>query len=86
LEEKLVLEFNVLPVWEWVHGAFGEPLHPLDAHVDLDGFTTTAPSDEGEPGDPELFNGDVFPEYDWYFPGDHDGCTCMWTVAVETSE
>lgn len=67
--------------WIWMHGFYGEPDHPFRltkdgeafAHLALDGFTTTDPeSDPGLAHDPE----DDWLEGDFYFPQDHDGCSC----------
>lgn len=78
IEDRLVLEFSVEPVWRWEHGFYGEPLRPFDAHEQLDGLITT-----DRDGDPNLFNGDSWPPFDLFAPGDHEGCTCEWVVAVD---
>jgi hypothetical protein len=66
---------TLVETWTWVHGFYGEPTREFDAHVDLDNFTT-----DNRFSDPELA---VRPEDDWldvdfYFPGDHLGCSCEW--------
>lgn len=76
IEERLALDVDVEPVWRWVHGFYGDPISPLDAHLSLDGFETT-----NRDGDPDLFNGEGWPDADLFAPGDHDGCTCEWVPA-----
>lgn len=62
-------------VWTW--GFYGDPTTPFDPHLDLNGYTTTDPE-----GDPNLYNGESFPEQEMYQPGDHLGCSCEWVVLV----
>ena len=81
IEDRLVLEFTVAPLWRWEHGFYGEPLRPFDQHEDLDGFETT-----DRDSDPSLFNGGSWPPTDLFAPGDHEGCTCEWVVAVDRGE
>jgi hypothetical protein len=54
--------------YEWVHGIAADPFQP---HVDLDGTEFTSWDD------PSLANGDAFPDFGGWFPGDHGGCTCQ---------
>lgn len=66
---------TLVETWIWVHGFYGEPTHDFEAHADLDNFST-----DNRFSDPELA---VRPEDDWldvdfYFPGDHFGCSCEW--------
>lgn len=51
--------------WVW-----GDADRPFDPHLDLDGTTYT------NYDDPTLDNGEDFPPFPHYFPGDHLGCTC----------
>lgn len=78
IEEKLALEFRVAPVWRWEHGYYGEPLRPFDAHEQLDGLETTE-----RDSDPNLYNGEAWPPTDLFAPGDHEGCTCEFVIAVD---
>ena len=58
----------------WAHGP---SLNPFEPHLDLDGTEFTNFNDDAlaNPGD--------FPEVDFFFPGDHIGCSCdfatVWT-------
>lgn len=64
--------------WVWEHAALGEPARPFDPHLELDGVefdSWTAPqlaSDGGWPG------------VDFYYPGDHDYCTCLFSPRLST--
>ena len=51
----------------WVHGPSGNPFEP---HLELDGeeFSTFDA--------PGLQNNEGFPDYDYFAPGDHSGCSC----------
>lgn len=82
VEEAVAAEITVEPVWQWVHGFYGEPISEFEPHAALgeDGFTTT-----DREGDPGLANPDAWPPGDFYAPNDHDGCTCEW-VPVEGAE
>lgn len=51
----------------WVWGGADRPFEP---HVNLDGVTFTSWDD------PQLANDGGWPDTDYYFPSDHDGCTC----------
>lgn len=53
--------------YEWVHGP---TLRPFDPHEQLDGVAFSSFDDD------VLTNDTGFPENDFYFPGDHDGCSC----------
>lgn len=53
--------------YEWVHGP---SMRPFEPHEDLDGTEFTSFTDDA------LANPDSFPENSYYFPGDHDGCSC----------
>ena len=53
--------------YEWVHGA---STRPFDPHENLDGVTFLAFDD------PVLANDTGFPDNEFFFPGDHNGCTC----------
>lgn len=78
IEERLVLSFNVEPLWRWEHAFYGEPLHPFDGHEALDGLETT-----DRESDPALANDGGWPPTPFLYPDDHDGCTCEWVVAVD---
>ena len=52
---------------EWVHGP---SLRPFEPHLELDGVAFSSFTD------PVLENTTGFPENEFYFPGDHDGCSC----------
>lgn len=79
-EEALADEAGVQPLWTWVHGFYGEPMTEFDGHINLDGFQTYERSSADEPGDPDLASQGDWPAYDWYFPADHDSCSCEWIV------
>ena len=57
--------------YEWVHGPAA---HPFEPHEDLDGleFATWDTA--------ALANSGSFPDVAYFAPGDHDGCTCDFTV------
>jgi len=57
--------------YQWVHG---DPLHAFEPHADLDGVQFTEWDDE------QLQNTYGWPEVEYFAPGDHDGCTCDFTV------
>jgi len=86
VEEQLAISVGVQPVWTWEHGFYGEPPSPLEGHDSLHGFTTNDRSSFDNPGDPDLANSEGWPSYGWYFPDDHDGCTCEWVIDVGDSE
>jgi hypothetical protein len=56
-----------LDTYEWVHGA---AINPFEPHEELDG--TQFASFEAEP----LANAGDWPANQFYFPGDHQGCSC----------
>lgn len=58
--------------YTWIHD---EPNVPFEPHVELDGRTWFS----WEEGD-ALENTDSFPEGSTYFPGDHDGCLCEYSI------
>jgi len=61
----------------WVHGPSGNPFEP---HLELDG-------EEFQTFDSEvLANDGSFPDYDYYAPGDHDGCSCDFTPLFSVNE
>lgn len=62
--------------WRWQHGFYGEPTQVFEKHDDLDGLLTNDDADE------RLLNDDAWPETDFFYPGDHDGCTCEWVLDV----
>lgn len=66
--------------WEWF---CGDPDRPFEPHHDLEGVTFQGFDD------PLLTNDLSWPEYEFFWPGDHEGCEC-WAVAVtsqaETTE
>jgi hypothetical protein len=63
--------------YEWEHGP---SLHPFDPHLDLDGTEFSTFDSEA------LANTSGFPGNAYYFPGDHEGCSCDVTpLWVETS-
>lgn len=80
VEEQLTVALDIQPIWTWAHGFYGEPGTVLDGHDLLDGFTTNDPSSADNAGDPDLGNSEPWPQYDYYFPADHDGCTCEWII------
>jgi hypothetical protein len=57
--------------YEWVHGFTPNPFAP---HLALHGveFLTWQ--------DPQLFNEDEWPQYDYFIPGDHKGCQCDYYI------
>ena len=81
IEERLALQFTVEPLWRWEHAFYGEPLHPFDGHEALDGLETT-----DRDSDPALLNPGSWPPVEFLHPDDHDGCTCEFVVAVDSTE
>lgn len=65
--------------WEWIHGFYGEPKTPFEPHELLDGTVVTG---EDADVDERLLNDEAWPEDDFYYPGDHDSCTCDWLLLV----
>lgn len=63
--------------YEWSHGAASNPFEP---HVELDGVQFQTFTDD------VLANPDSFPAYDYYTPGDHDGCSCDFYPLWEQGE
>lgn len=57
--------------YTWVHGFTPNPFEP---HADLDGAEFTGWTDD------ILVNQDEWPDVDYFIPGDHDGCSCDFTV------
>jgi hypothetical protein len=70
-----------LVAYEWRHGS---PLHPFEPHENLDGQTfdnfddPTLRIDDASSWIESLTGG--------FFPGDHDGCTCMVAVIFGTGD
>jgi hypothetical protein len=65
--------------YEWDHGP---SLNPFEPHLDLDGTDFASFDNEA------LANTTGFPANAYYFPGDHEGCSCDFTplwVQAETS-
>lgn len=54
--------------WQWQHA--GTAQNPFGPHEDLDGVEFTSFDDD------VLANSEGFPEAEYYFPSDHDGCLC----------
>lgn len=64
-------------LWMWVHGT---PEHPFPPHEDLDG----AIFDDGDPSDTRRDNTtDVWTGSGVFFPGDHEGCSCIAEYLVD---
>lgn len=57
--------------FEWVHGP---TMRPFEPHEELDGTSFSSWDDD------QLSNTEGWPENDYYFPGDHDGCSCDFTT------
>jgi hypothetical protein len=61
--------------WQW-----GGAERPFEPHQSLDGVTFVNFDDD------VLANNEGWPETDFFFPGDHDGCTCdMAPVIIDTN-
>lgn len=54
--------------YAWVYG--DAPRREFEPHLNLDGVTFLTWEDD------VLANTDGWPDYDFYFPGDHNGCEC----------
>lgn len=84
LETRLGNALTGTPVeytWEW--GFYGDPTTPFAPHEDLSGLTTQLPGgDLTDEADPDLANSESFPEVDYFWPGDHDGCSCEWVPSI----
>jgi hypothetical protein len=48
----------------------GDPQRPFEPHQELDGVEFENWDDD------RLVNNEPWPPYDFYTPGDHDGCLC----------
>jgi hypothetical protein len=66
---RFLARHGVAPTaWEWRHGSGGT--QPFEAHLALDGLVVDGPED------PRLVNTDSFPDTEYFFAGDHEGCSC----------
>ncbi|MDE1904825.1 MAG: hypothetical protein KGH75_00050 [Rhodospirillales bacterium] len=63
-----------IATYEWVHGPTSRPFEPHEA---LDGVTFSSFDDR------VLANSSGFPENGYYFPGDHNGCSCDFSTLWE---
>lgn len=54
----------------WVYGFYGQPKTSFEPHLALDGIEV------GGLDDPQLLNGNDWPDVPFYAPGDHYGCQC----------
>lgn len=54
----------------WVYGDEGGRTNNFGPHMDLDGITYDSATDE------RLGNSYGFPDTEYFYPGDHDGCQC----------
>jgi hypothetical protein len=64
--------------YRWVYGpALRQTFHP---HLALDG------TEFDNFDDPQLVNGQSFPPYGYYFPGDHTGCICDFEPIIPAVE
>lgn len=71
---------NSVEAYQWVYGPAARK-HPFEPHSDLDGTVFRNFDDD------VLANTEGFPEYDYYFPGDHAGCVCDFEpIIVDSSE
>lgn len=65
--------------YTWVHGPSSNPFEP---HLNLDGVDFSSFDDDA------LTNDENFPDYAFFAPGDHDGCSCdymvVWTSGDST--
>lgn len=59
--------------YEWFVGA---PERPFEPHQDLDGVQFESFEDD------VLANGEDWPDNDFFYPGDHDGCQCDWAPVL----
>lgn len=64
--------------WRWIYGSL--PRVPFPAHAALDGAVV------GDVQDGRLANGDPFPRFGSFFPGDHPGCLCVTAEVLLTQE
>jgi hypothetical protein len=66
--------------YQWVYGPAMRK-HPFEPHVALDGLVFRNFDDD------VLANNDGFPDYGYFFPGDHAGCICDFEpIVVDASE
>lgn len=74
-EVGAVMEQAALVVegYQWV---VGDPSVPFEPHQELDGLAFTDFQTD------ELLNVESFPEYPFFFPGDHAGCQCNAISAI----
>lgn len=66
--------------FQWVYGDPSARSHPFEPHEDLEG--TEFASWESD----VLANSDSFPDTEFYAPGDHDGCGCLFIPIVAFGE
>ncbi len=71
VQETLTGEGLSIETYTWVHGFTPSPFEP---HVNLDGVEFANWTDD------ILTNEDEFPDVEFFAPGDHDGCSCDFTV------
>lgn len=65
--------------YEWVYGAYPRT-REFEPHAELDGVQFE------NFDDPVLANNEGWPEYEFYTPGDHDGCQCDFMPLMLTAE
>lgn len=56
--------------WTWEHAAMGEPGRPFEPHAELDGVSFDSWQSD------VLANDQGWPDVAYFYPGDHDYCTC----------
>lgn len=77
---ELILEFGQTEIesYAWEYGAF--PRRPFEPHLRLDGVEFDSFEAEA------LANLEGWPAVPYFFPGDHAGCGCGYTVTLATGE
>lgn len=61
----------------WLYGDPSARTRPFEPHEALDGIHFTDWNDD------QLTNPDSFPDSDYYYPGDHDGCQCDYIPTLQ---
>lgn len=78
-----------LTEYVWVHGFYGEPRQDFEPHQRLNGERFTGGPADGDRSpveeDDRLINDTGWPDSDYYFPGDHLGCTCELVAQVPSA-
>jgi len=76
-----IVASDVSDITETITWIWGGSAHPFEGHLALDGTSTTAADMEGDWANPE-----DWPPFPYYFPADHDACSCSWESAFDVPD